>query len=293
MRNRNKKLIILIALVAVVTVSVGFAAFSSSLLIKSSLSVNPNASDFGVVFSTSSSSVATSAVTPTKNPTTITATNATIDNSTIPTISNISGTFTAPGQSATYSFYAYNKGEYLAYLNSITFVSDKVCTAGEGTNQTLVDAACEDIKITVSIGNVEASATKQNITGETIQAGKAKQVTVKLEYISNGDVADGPFTVEFGDISMFFATVSGMNEPQKSIITFSINYNNEIITFQAEEGMTWEEFINSSYNTNNSFTNNQSDDYVQYEKNIVRIGYLWVVMDELIKSSQIYELDYF
>ena len=68
MRNRNKKLIILVALIAVVTISVGFAAFSSSLLIKSSLSVDPNASDFRVVFSTSDTSEVTDAVTPTKNP---------------------------------------------------------------------------------------------------------------------------------------------------------------------------------------------------------------------------------
>ncbi|MBQ9071584.1 MAG: hypothetical protein IJY25_00295, partial [Bacilli bacterium] len=65
MKDRNKKLIIMIALIAVVGVSIGFAAFSSSLLIKSSLSVDPDSSTFSVVFSSSSTALETNAITPT------------------------------------------------------------------------------------------------------------------------------------------------------------------------------------------------------------------------------------
>ena len=39
-----------------------------------------------------------------------------------------------------------------------------------------------------------------------------------------------------------------------SLIEFTHNhYSNGITTYQAEEGMTWEEFVNSEYNTNNIF----------------------------------------
>ena len=79
MRDKTK-LMILVALIAVVGVSVGFAAFSSSLLIKSKLSVNPDSSTFSVLFSSSSTSLKTDAIQPTVNPSTIIASNATINN---------------------------------------------------------------------------------------------------------------------------------------------------------------------------------------------------------------------
>ena len=123
MRDRKKKTIVLsiMALVAV-GLSVGFAAFSSSLTLSTNVGVNPDASTFSVVFSTKATSEDTSGVVPTKNPTTLSATNGVIENTLTPTISNLGATFTQPGQSVTYKFYAYNKGEYLAYLNSITFL---------------------------------------------------------------------------------------------------------------------------------------------------------------------------
>ncbi|MBQ9071861.1 MAG: hypothetical protein IJY25_01730 [Bacilli bacterium] len=212
MNDRKKKLMIIVALIAVVGVSIGFASFSSSLLIKSSLSVDPNSSDFRVVFSTSDSEEITDDVVPTKNPTTITATNATIDNSVTPTIENLSATFISPGDSVVYNLYAYNAGKYLAYLNSVTLKGNKSCTPGEGTSIQLAGQACEAISITVKVGNDSYNKTTTGITGKSIGVGKSTPIEITLSYESTGARADGPFEVEFSDISLYYATVTGQDE---------------------------------------------------------------------------------
>ena len=119
-REKNGKILAIVALcVAVFGLTVGFAAFSNTLTISSSATVSPESTSFNVDFSTSDSSVATSAVVPT-TANGATATNATIDNSDVnPVIENISANFTQPGQSVTYDFFAYNAGEYDAFLNSV------------------------------------------------------------------------------------------------------------------------------------------------------------------------------
>ena len=49
-----------------------------------------------------------------------------------------------------------------------------------------------------------------------------------------------------------------------SIIEFTIaNGSGTSFTYQCEDGMTWEEFVNSDYNTNNNFSLT-SDGYVSY-----------------------------
>jgi hypothetical protein len=197
------------------SLSVGFAAFSNSLVIKSSAKVTPNSSTFNVDFSSSGTSLATTAVAPTKTPTTLTATSAAIDNTSDPTISNLSVTFTEPGQKVVYTFYAYNAGQYDAYLKSITYANvtgktaAKVCTAASGTTDTLVQAACDDITVSVKVGDLsEVSGSKASITGHTLAKGAFEQVTVTIEYASNGDRADGDFTVAFGDITLLYSSAN-------------------------------------------------------------------------------------
>ena len=93
-KNRNAQVIAIIALVVrVVGLSIGFASFSSAI-----------------------DKVEVNEIVPTAEPTSLTTTNATIDNSVDPTISNLSATFTEPGQSVVYKFYAYNAGELNANL---------------------------------------------------------------------------------------------------------------------------------------------------------------------------------
>lgn len=213
-KNNSKKATILILVIAILCLSIGFSAFSTNLNISSNANVSPDATSFSVVFSSSDSTLETNPINPTKNPESITATAATINNSSTPTISNLSATFTAPGQSATYNFYTRNTGEYDAFLKDIIFQNivsqsaSKTCTANPGTTDSLVQAACNDIKLSIKIGNEnEVSTTTNSITGHSLLKGASEPVTVTIEYLSNGARADGDFSVSFGDISLNYSSV--------------------------------------------------------------------------------------
>ena len=225
-REKNGKILAIVALcVAVFGLTVGFAAFSNTLTISSSATVSPESTSFNVDFSTSDSSVATSAVVPT-TANGATATNATIDNSDVnPVIENISANFTQPGQSVTYDFFAYNAGEYDAFLNSVIYGSvpssslTKVCsidpadvTAGKTTaSEDSLAAACEAINVEVIVGeNAEKrtfNASETNVDDFMVAKKSAKKVSVVLTYAENGARADGNFKVDFGAIALSFGSV--------------------------------------------------------------------------------------
>ena len=178
-RNNKQLMTIAILLVAVVGLSIGFAAFSNILTISSSATVTPNASTFNVDFSSSASSVVANNITPTVVGATGTA--ATIDNTTNPTIKNLNATFTAPGQSVKYTFYAYNAGEYEAFLTNINYFNatsadtHKVCTPATGTTEALVTLACEDISVTVKADTITATDT-QTVSGKSLAKGASHKI---------------------------------------------------------------------------------------------------------------------
>lgn len=214
-KNRSGQFIALLALiVAIVGVSVGFAAFSSALRIQSSANVTPDQSTLNVDFSSSDTAVVTNAIKPTTTPTTVVATDATIDNSADPVIRNLSATFKEPGQKAVYTFYAYNAGELEAFLKSIVYEnvssknSNKVCTAGEGTTDALVQKACEGISLKVKVGtDAETSSGIASISNHSLGKAKSETITVTLEYASDATRADGDFTVSFGDVTLNYSSV--------------------------------------------------------------------------------------
>ena len=215
-KDRGSKVIAVVALcVAVVGVTLGFAAFSTTLNIKPSASVSPTGSTFNVDFSSSDSAVETNLVTPVKDPDSITAGNATINNAgSNPEIRGLTATFTEPGQDVTYTFYVHNIGEYDAFLKSITYNNAasgstfRKCTAGGGTTDSLVQNACDDITVSVKVGSdAEVTTTKPNITGHSLAIDAHETVVVKIAYAAGGDRADGDFTVAFGDIALLYSTV--------------------------------------------------------------------------------------
>ena len=215
-KDRGSKVIAVVALcIAVVGVTLGFAAFSNTLNIKSSATVNPSGEAFNVDFSSSDAAVETDPVTPTKDPSSLVAGNATINNSgSNPQISGLTATFTEPGQSATYTFYVHNIGEYDAFLKSITYNNAaggstfRTCTAGSGTTDSLVQAACDDITVSVKVGSdAEVTATSTGITGHSLAQDANETVVVKIAYAAGGDRADGDFTVAFGDIALLYSSV--------------------------------------------------------------------------------------
>ena len=223
-KQRNGQYLAIVALIiGVVGLSIGFSAFSNVLKIQASADVSPDASTFNVDFSSSDSEVETNpivpeitqATTPEVTPAvSLAATNAVIDNSSDPTISNLNATFNAPGQKATYKFYAYNKGELDAFLKSVIYANvsgqtaNKVCTAAQGTTDALVQKACEGIVVKVKVGNeAETTSGLASITNHQLLKSASEPVTVTIEYLENSARADGDFTVSFGNISLNYSSV--------------------------------------------------------------------------------------
>lgn len=212
-RDRGTKIIAIVALcVAIVGLSVGFAAFSSNLTINSSAKVTPNASDFDVNFSTSNTSELDGTVNGVGT-NSATGEDATIDNSDAPTITGLKANFTEPGQTVTYSFHAHNAGKYVAYLNNVTYsnvsgkTATKVCTAGSGTDATKVEAACNGISVSVKVGSDTYTGSMDRITSHSLAIDTYEEVVVTIEYASDATRADGDFDVAFGDIVLTYDSV--------------------------------------------------------------------------------------
>ena len=207
--DRSSKVIAIVALcVGVVGLSLGFAAFSSNLVIKSNATVEANATDFSVVWDGTSieSSVTGTAVAGT--PTVTTSTVGTDNNAS--TIGALSATLKAPGDSVTYTFNARNAGKYIAYLNDVNFIAPlKECTATGSTTQGLVDQACQHISLTLKVGE-ETITSATEAFNSSIDIGENQPVTVTIAYAAvEGQVLpDGGFDVSFGDIQFLYESVN-------------------------------------------------------------------------------------
>lgn len=212
-RDRSAKIIAIVALcVAIVGLSIGFAAFSNDLTINSNATVSPNESDFDVNFSTSNTSELDGTVSG-SGTNSATAENATIDNSNSPTITGLKANFTEPGQTVTYRFYVHNAGKYVAYLNNVTYANvsgksaTKVCTPGVGTDTTMVAAACNGISVSIKVGNDTYTGSNSSIINHSLGLDAYEEVVVTIEYNSSASRADGDFEVAFGNITLTYDSV--------------------------------------------------------------------------------------
>lgn len=247
-KQRQIKILSIVALLLAISgMTLGFAAFSSTLNISSSASVSPDSSTFSVEFfesMTSGYKTHNGGYSGGVLPMTMkgaTASTAIVEGT---SLSNVNVQFTMPGQSARYDFYVGNVGEYDAYLTDIIYGNvssynmSKVCTPGEGATASLVASACDSINISITVGDVSVDETSSNIN-DLLMIGDMKEVSLNIFYDENGALADGPFSIQFGDISFVYSTVASSN-----VITFTINST----SYQAEEGMTWAEWVDSEYN---------------------------------------------
>lgn len=270
-----------ILLAGVVMLSTGFAAFSSELTISSSAIVRPDSSAFKVVFSSDGARYLTDQV---KGEVVGDATvgYATIDNSgDVPTISDLTATFTGPGQSVRYLFYVYNAGAYDAYLTGVTFKnvegenSSKVCTAIDSSSVTnsLMQSACNDINVTFNLGGTTVMNSTSGIKGNVINKGAYKNVVVTISYINNGNSSDGDFRVEFGDIGLSYSTVDSHDT---NLISFSI----DSVGYYAEDGMNWQQWVGSQYNSDGWFI---CDGYVCKDHRMVSYAYY---QDEILSDNE-------
>jgi hypothetical protein len=250
--RRKKQLTIILILVAVISsISIGFAAFSATLNISSSATVTPNSDNFSIVFSSSSYAITTRDDSGTL--VSGVGTNGAqggITNLYRKSATGLTAQFTEPGQALSTTFYIHNTGEYDAYLrgvniSSINGNSYKKCIAASGTTDSLVQSACEGINIVTTI-NGQNYSFGESISGHKIEKGTSQPIVVVVAYAPDAARADGNFDIEFGDISLEYSTV----DSNTKLITFKV-FNE---TFTAESGMTWDDFINSSYNIGNRFT---------------------------------------
>ena len=230
MTNTRKSQIrtLAILLLAVVGLTMGFAAFTSSLRIKTRLSVNPNKGTFNVKFSKVANTLNEDNVIPTKSSDIFEAFEGEIDNSGIPTISELGGEFTQPGESITYEFYAINMGEYKAYLTDVIFGnvdgedSNKVCTSLDGTHQSDVDVACDNISIKVTVGSDILTTSRSNLVGHNLNPNGSEKIVVEIKYASGGILPEVPFSVEFGDISMIYNSLEASDLPAPTEYSYTI-----------------------------------------------------------------------
>ena len=225
---KNKKITVAALIVAVLSLSIGFAAFSNSLNIKSSANVNPSDKDFKIVFSKErdtfvSGNEIISATGDINGNTKKGSINDTGD-----TLYNLETEFTTPGESVEYSLYIKNIGAYNAVLNKLEIEEAELtsditvenyyivdngsvkCYAKKDpqnkANEQLLKEACNNIRLKVKLQQESEYITStKEFDSYVINKGESESVTVTLEY--TGDtVADTGFNVVFGSVKMNYAT---------------------------------------------------------------------------------------
>ena len=254
-KRKLKIIIIIVLMIAITTMSLGYAIFSATLNISSNATVTPNSSDFSIGFYESN----TATVAGESTPDGIGFTSSGGATGTIPTIdvtkkslSGAKANFTAPGQSVTFNLFIGNLGEYDAYLRAVNFLNvvgtdtHIVCTPDKGTSSTLVKSACDAISMSVTIGTTTITETNTSISRFIIPKSTFIKTSVTIYYDSGGAPADGPFSVDFGEISLDFSTMDNIvttTYKEGDIISFEVEND----TYNAEYGMTWAEWIDSDY----------------------------------------------
>jgi len=217
-KNRKSRFFELTALIiCILCISIGFLAYSKNIKIHSNLTANPDDLTFRVVFSTSNKSEKIEPIEPKIEPrsSTATAENGIIVNKNGPKLSNLNVKFTAPGQRARYTFYVYNAGEYMAYLDSIIYSniagtnSHKLCIANDGTTNESIKKACDNIIITIKTGNLETSKSLYYIENKSLRSRTGNLVEVTIEYLNGSNNPNKAFEVIFGDIYLNYAMFPG------------------------------------------------------------------------------------
>lgn len=286
--RRKKHLTIILILVAVISsISIGVAAFSATLNISSSATVTPNSDNFSIVFSSSSYTITTRD----DSGTLVIGVGTNGAQGGITSLYKKSATglvaqFTDPRKALSTTFYIHNTGEYDAYLrgvniSSINGNSYKKCIASSGTTDSLVQSACNGINIVTTI-NGQNYSFGETISSHKIEKGTSQPIVVVIAYAPDAARADENFDIEFGDISLEYSTV----DSPKKIISFVVDG----ITYQAEEGMSWQEFISSPYNKDGLFT---ADVKVKYQDMLLydETEYFKVQISNNIVSGKSYTRD--
>ena len=226
-RDRKVKMLSIIALVLAITgMSLGFAAFSSTLTISSSATVTPNSDDFSITFMGTDQNgefTSTNLIYPLLEDG-ATGSVATLSGGKAATLSNMKASFTEPGQSVTYAYMASNTGLYDAYfrswqfrlLSGMTDVIECVPSTNSTVTEELMSNACEDIDVRYQLLSSDDSTLMDGYARENfayagtsvvdlgssfmVSPGDYGVMLITIEYAGNGARADGSFEVKIADI---------------------------------------------------------------------------------------------
>jgi len=222
-KERGTKVVAIVALVvAVLGLTIGFAAYARNLKITDVLgSVTPDEMDLDVYFD--NDQIKDNELLAVKGVGTATLvdevgaviTNPQLGSGTTPTISGFRANFSNIGQSVKYTFYVYNNSSYNAYLESVSFTGDaphKNCVLLDtaNTNSELAQSACDAITLSLKVGEDTILSTKDtSFKSHTIEASKWKEVVVEIAYDdSKSPMPDGDMKVTFDGIKLGYTTIA-------------------------------------------------------------------------------------
>lgn len=223
MKRNNTKIIAIVALfVAIIGLSVGFAAFSGSLSLDGTINISPDSKDFKVEFQNGYT------VSPTGK-----ATVSLSASGGVTVISGIMAQLTRPGDVVTIDIPMKNTGNYVAYLHKIEFQgptgsADKCIATGSGTTKvtdSLLTAACDDITMKVSLPSAYEMEKLDNLTEDKdvtsfmhkLNKGSSENVRITITYggtTATGNYVDGGVLVSLGSVKLTWkSTKNATNEP--------------------------------------------------------------------------------
>lgn len=210
--GRTFKMMSVVALcLAVIGITIGFAAFSATLKIENASATvkkggnDSFASKIGFNGTVTCTVTGSTAITEAGEDATNGYQKGTASGA---SWSGIKATLYEPGDKLTCTATVLNESDYIAYLGSISTSAGITC-GGTATN---VSEVCASLTSTVTTGpttlNIaNTAATTPAITGNTIAATSGtKDVVFTLEYGSTGPIADDDVTVTIPTISLVYDT---------------------------------------------------------------------------------------
>ena len=230
-KEKSGRIIAIVALViAVIGLSVGFAAFSTSLNINTAARLTPGANNWNVGFSVNGTDLADVSTASTKaanesgNPGVIDVTKYTIGQNTNATLS------ATAGSSVSYSLNILNKGSLTAYLDEVDFDNvaitcsnapagsssqiDSNTTSNGGNTTTITAAECQAMfGVTLTINSTDYTTTTAG--SGSIAAGSSVPVTLTVAYTNTAAAQaaaaklDGDIIVSIGTITVVYTSNSG------------------------------------------------------------------------------------
>lgn len=177
-KERGAKVIAIVALlIAVVGLTVGYAAYSSTLTINGTANVDPASWKVNFDYKNETTSLT--------GTTTGHATETTAPTLADTTISGFDVTLKAPGDSVTYNFLIKNSGTLNAELANFT-MGTLTCAPNEGGKILPEDATklCGQLKYTLTYADGSTIT-----TGTTLDAGNSKELVLKLEWPSTSTLS--------------------------------------------------------------------------------------------------------